>query len=43
MEQGAFGQFYRGICAHLCARYWPDCTPEQVEQMAELFDKQVAA
>jgi hypothetical protein len=43
MPQDQFEQFYRGICAHLCVRYWPQCTPEQVEQMAELFDREVAA
>lgn len=40
MEQGEFEQFYRGICAHLAATYWPDCTSEKVEEMAELFDRE---
>lgn len=43
MPQDQFELFYRGICAHLCASYWPSCTPEQVEQMAELFDGEAAA
>ena len=43
MEEGAFAQFYLGICAHLCARYWQDCTPEQVEKMAELMEREQAA
>lgn len=43
MEQGEFELFYAGICAHLCARYWPQCEPEQVEGMAELMGREVTA
>lgn len=38
MEQGTFEIFYRGICAHICERYWPGKTPEEIEEMAELMD-----
>lgn len=40
MEEGDFQLFYRGICAHLAGTYWPDCTPERIEEMAELFDRE---
>lgn len=43
MEQDHFELFYRGICAHLCAEYWKDCQPDQIERMAELFDREQAA
>lgn len=42
MDQGEFELFYRGICQHVCASYWPQCTPEQVEDMAELMDRVAA-
>ena len=35
MEQGEFEQFYKGICRHICDRYWPHMEPEQIEAMAE--------
>ncbi|MDH0100098.1 hypothetical protein N7320_02060 [Stutzerimonas stutzeri] len=43
MEQGEFELFYAGICQHLAERYWPDCDQEQIEQMAELMDRERAA
>lgn len=43
MPQDHFELFYRGICAHLCAEYWKDCQPDQIERMAELFDREQAA
>ena len=43
MPQDQFELFYRGICAHLCAEYWKDCQPDQIERMAELFDREQVA
>lgn len=43
MEQGEFELFYAGICQHLAERYWPDCDQQQIEQMAELMDRERAA
>jgi len=43
MEQGEFERFYAGICQHLAERYWPDCDQDQIEQMAELMDRERAA
>lgn len=42
MEQGEFELFYRGICQHLCDRYWPQCDADQIEGMAELMEREVA-
>ena len=35
MEQGEFYQFMRGICSHIVHEYWPECSPEEVEAMAQ--------
>lgn len=43
MEQADFERFYAGICAHLCDRYWPNLSPEEIETMAELMEREVAA
>lgn len=37
MDEGAFRELYKGICRHICARYWPTLTPEQVADMAKLM------
>ncbi|RJG13471.1 hypothetical protein D3879_09555 [Pseudomonas cavernicola] len=37
MDEGAFRELYKGICRHICERYWPTLTPEQVADMAELM------
>lgn len=42
MEQGAFEQFYRGLCGYICAEYWPHLTEDEVAAMAELMDREVA-
>lgn len=34
MDEGEFREVMQGMCRHLAARYWPDCTPAQIEQMA---------
>jgi len=35
MEQGRFHEFVAGVCEHIAREYWPQCTAEQVEQMAD--------
>lgn len=35
MEQGQFYEFVRGICTHIASEYWPQCTPEEIESMAQ--------
>ncbi len=35
MEQGRFHDFVAGVCEYIAREYWPQCTPEQVEQMAD--------
>ncbi len=35
MEQEPFFQFVSGICSYIATEYWPQCTPEQVEEMAQ--------
>lgn len=35
MEQERFYKFVSGACEYIASTYWPQCTPEQVEQMAE--------
>ena len=42
MEQGAFEQFYRGLCGYVCAEYWPHLTADEVAAMAELMDREPA-
>lgn len=37
MDQASFEIFYRGICAHICAEYWPGKTAEEIEAMSELM------
>lgn len=35
MEQGEFYEFVRGICTHISTEYWPQCAPEEIEEMAK--------
>lgn len=34
MDEGEFQDAARGISRTIAERYWPDCTPEQIEDMA---------
>jgi len=34
MEQGRFYEFVAGVCGYIACEHWPQCTPEQVEEMA---------
>lgn len=37
MDEGEFREIVRGFCRHIAEQYWPDLSPEQVEEMAESF------
>jgi hypothetical protein len=39
MDEGEFGEVYRGFCDHIRKTYWPSLLPEQVEEMAELMEQ----
>ena len=34
MDDGETHELARAICAHVSAKYWPECTPEQIAEMA---------
>jgi hypothetical protein len=34
MDEGEFKEMFRGLCTHVSENYWPECTPEQIEEMA---------
>lgn len=36
MDEDEFRALIRSICGHLSRRYWPSCTPEEIEAMAEV-------
>lgn len=42
MDEGEFKQVARGMCRHIAERYWPECTPEEVAEMAELSVQEAA-
>jgi hypothetical protein len=35
MDDGAFHEVYGSMCNHVADTYWPGCTQEQIEAMAE--------
>lgn len=37
MEEGEFRETYRAFTRYVSKRYWPELSPEQIEQMAELM------
>lgn len=37
MEQDEFRQVIEGICRYVQKTYWPSCTAEEIERMAELW------
>ncbi|ATH82851.1 hypothetical protein CO724_17370 [Ectopseudomonas mendocina] len=37
MTEERFKEFWRGICQHLIANYWPDLTEEAIENMTGLM------
>lgn len=34
MDEAQFGKLVAGLCSWIAARYWPQLTPDQIEQMA---------
>jgi len=36
MDETVFQTVARGLSKYLCVRYWPSCTPEEIERMAEM-------
>jgi len=34
MDETAFRAMISALCSHIAETYWPDCTEEQIEQMA---------
>lgn len=36
MDETQFQKVARGLSKYLCIRYWPSCTPEEIERMAEM-------
>jgi hypothetical protein len=34
MDEGEFYETFRAMCNHVSKTYWPDCSPEQIEEMA---------
>jgi len=34
MDDGEFRELFRGLARHVAENYWPDLSPEQIEQMA---------
>ena len=37
MDQAGFEDVFRGLAEHVANTYWPDLSPEEVEQMAEVM------
>jgi len=37
MDQTRFYQMVRELCGYIAKEYWPQCSPEEVEQMIELM------
>lgn len=38
MDEGEFSQLWVGLCRHVSEKYWPDLTPEQVSQQAQIME-----
>jgi len=38
MEEGDFQLFWRGLCRHVSAKYWPTMTEDQIADQAELME-----
>lgn len=34
MDDGTFREVFKSLCNHVAETYWPECTPDQIEQMA---------
>ncbi|MHB0775408.1 hypothetical protein [Halomonas sp. WWR20] len=42
MDESEFQRFWRGICRHICERYWPSESQETIEEMIRLMPREVA-
>jgi hypothetical protein len=42
MAQDEFKEVMAGICHHLVNQYWPDTTVEEIEQMAQEYERGAA-
>lgn len=42
MDQTRFFQFVSALCGYIARTYWPDCTAEEVEAMADAMVKEAA-
>lgn len=42
MDEGEIHEVARGISRTIAERYWQDCTPEQIEEMAECMVQETA-
>ncbi len=42
MPEERFLEFWRGICQHLIATYWPTLDEEQIEEMIQMMPAEVA-
>jgi len=40
MDEAEFHEFYRGICRHIAAKYWPHMTEEAIAEQAELMENE---
>lgn len=43
MEQSRFFTMMTGLCQHIASQYWPQCTAEQIEDMASAMVQERAA
>lgn len=42
MDEGEYQEAARGISRTIAERYWPQCTPDEIERMAELMIQEAA-
>ena len=42
MDEGEFREVSRQFAAHIAQTYWPNCTPEEIEQMAGCMPSEAA-
>lgn len=40
MDEIRFRNLVRAVCQHIAERYWPDSTPEEIEELAEQYQGQ---
>lgn len=42
MDEQEFRSVYRGLCRHVAETYWPECSEEDIEAMAEMMPGEAA-